>query len=185
MLVAMTLLAAGFLVLGLLPWSRSGTPWRPSRPALEQRAAATWTGELIQQGREFRSNGYGRYFFRKGFVGLLLVLVVVTGWHRYLRLLPGAGGVLGMTAALVIVLGLLDLLHLPFGLAAWDDARRVGLSTQGLGGWLLDWGKGILIDWPMTALVVAVLFFLVAKWPRLWPLPATGLAAVGGIVLTL
>ncbi|MDZ4806266.1 MAG: M48 family metallopeptidase [Candidatus Eisenbacteria bacterium] len=184
-LVAVAILAAAFLILGMLPWSRAGTLWRPSRPALEQRAAANWDGDLIQKGKDYRSNGYGRYFFRKGFIGLLLVLVIVAGWHRYLRLLPGTGGVVGMTAALVLTLAILDLVHLPFGLAAWDNARRVGLSTQGIGSWLLDWAKAILLDWPFTALVGAVLFFLIARMPRIWPLPATLLAGAGGVILIL
>lgn len=184
-LVAMAFLSAAFLILGCLPWAQSGTAWRPARPALEKQADTAWDAELIQKGRDYRSNGYGRYFFRKGFVGLILVLTLALGLHRSLRHLKGAGGVLGVTVALVLGLAILDLVNLPFGLAAWDNARRVGLSTQGLGDWLLDWGKAILLDWPMTAMVGAVLFFLIARLPRLWPVPATLLAGVGGVVLIL
>ncbi|HEX7877793.1 MAG TPA: M48 family metallopeptidase, partial [Candidatus Eisenbacteria bacterium] len=109
---------------------------------------------------------------------------IAAGSHRSLRLLPGHG-VLGMTLALVVALAVLDIINIPFGLIAWQKARAVGLSTQGLGDWWLDWGKGVLLDWPITALVAAVLFFLIDRFPRGWPLPATLLAAVGGAVMIL
>jgi STE24 endopeptidase len=184
LLLPCLVLALVFVGLGFLPWSTSGTPWRPARPALEAQAAAHWDEALIRKGQDYRSGGYGRYFFRKGFVGLLLIGLIAAGGHTLLRAVPGSG-VVRMTLALVLALGLLDLINIPFGLIAWRKAVAVGLSTQSLGGWWLDWFKGILLDWPLTALVGAVLFFLIGRFPQAWPIPATGLAAVGGAVMIL
>jgi STE24 endopeptidase len=184
-LAALALLALGLVGLGLLPWARTGTPWRPARPALEAAAARHWDAELVQKGRDYRSSGYGRWFLRKGVVGLLLVLVVATGAHLALRKVPGTGGIAGATLAVLAVFAALDVVNLPFQLAAYENARRFGISTQSAASWWTDWVKGNLIGYAVTGVVAAALFFLMAKFPRSWPLPATVAAGVGGIVFAL
>jgi STE24 endopeptidase len=184
-LALLALLALAFVGLGLLPWARTGTPWRPARPALEEAALRHWDAAQVEKGREYRSSGYGRWFLRKGVVGLFLILVVATGAHLVLRRLPGAGGVIGATLAVLALFAALDLVNLPFQLAAYDNARRFGISTQGALSWWSDWIKGNLLGYVLTGVVAAGLFFLMAKFPRGWPLPATLAAGAGGVVFAL
>ncbi len=180
MLWACAALALGLVVLGFVPWERAGSPWRPPHADRDAAARAHWDDELIARGREYRSNGYALYFLRKGVVGLLLVATVALGWSRALRRVPRAGTVLGSTIALVLCLIALDIVNIPFGLASLANRKAFGLSTQSLGLWAADYGKGLGISIATTAIVGAALFALVRRFPRGWPLPATAAAGVGG-----
>ncbi|MFN0152197.1 MAG: M48 family metallopeptidase [bacterium] len=175
-------LALGLVVLGVLPWERAGSPWRPPHAEREAAARAHWDDDLIARGREYRSNGYALYFLRKGIVGLLLVATVAFGWSRALRRVPRAGTVLGSTIALVACLVALDIVNIPFGLASLANRKAFGLSTQSLGLWAADHVKGLGISIATAAIVGAALFALVRRFPRAWPLPATAAAGVGGAV---
>lgn len=180
MLWACAALALGLIVLGVLPWERAGSPWRPPHAEREAAARAHWDDELIARGREYRSNGYALYFLRKGTVGLLLVATVAFGWSRVLRRVPRAGAVAGSTLALVVSLVALDIVNIPFGLASLANRKAFGLSTQSLGLWAVDHVKSLGISVATTAIVGAALFALVRRFPRGWPLPATAAAGVGG-----
>ncbi len=83
-----------------------------------------------------------------------------------------------------IVLALLALVRLP--ISYWRDyvrERRWGLSTQSLGGWLLDVVKGFAVS---ALLATILLFGLVglARWTDAWPLVAAPLVAVFVVFFT-
>lgn len=184
-LAAAGVLALLLLGLGALPWDRPGTPWRPANVVAEQEARRHWDADLVERGRDFRSLGYQRALLRKGTIGLLLVLALGLGVHRALRHLPFGNTIAGATLALLAVLLILDLAGIPFGLAGLRAARAYGLSRQSVGFWMADHLKGLGLSLLLSAVVGAVLFFLLQRFPRTWPLPATLLAGVGGVVLTL
>lgn len=175
-------LAVALLLLGLLPWGRSGTPWRPRQPAREQLARAHWDEETIARGREFRSRGYRYYFLGKGTVGLVLVAALAFGWHLGLRRLPGAPGVGGSTLSLVVCTIGLSAILFPLRLAAFFNRRDFGLGTQSVPDWLIDYGKSLGLSVVTTALVGLVFFLLLTRAPRFWPLAGTAAAGVGGFL---
>lgn len=178
-------LTVACLALGSLPWNRPGTPWRPARPQLEAAARAQWDGAQIAKGRDYRSAGYGRFFLRRGVSGLLYLAAIGFGWHLALRKLPFGATVAGVTLALLVLLFILQLIDLPFGLAALNNARKFGLSRQSVGSWLWDLLRSFGLSLLISALVGGVLFALMQRWPRVWPVPATILGGVGGVILTL
>lgn len=174
-------MALGCLLLGLLPWSRVGTAWRPARAEMEELARGHWDEETISRGREFRSNGYRLFFLRRSVVALLLVGTLVFGAHHGLRLFPG-GSILGPTLALVVCSVAVSIVGIPFRLAALANLKAFGLSTQSVGLWFADYGKSLAIGVATTAIAAAVLFLLIQRFPRTWPLPATVASGLGGIV---
>jgi STE24 endopeptidase len=184
-LLAMAVLATLILLLGYVPWSKVGTVWRPTRIEESNAALRHWDATIVTKGREFRSNGYTRYFRRKGIVGLFLVAVLAFGLNLWLRRVPPGPGLIGATLAVLLVFVMLDLIALPFGLSALADAREYGISKQSVGFWLSDRYKGLLITLVISAIVVAVLLYLIQRFPRSWPWPAATLAAIGTMVMVL
>lgn len=184
-LVVMAVVASVILLLGYVPWSKPNTSWRPRSAEQISRAERHWDGETIVKGRDFRSGGYTRYFRRKGIVGLLLVAALAFGAHLALRRIPFGPGLAGTTLSILAVLLSLDVVALPFGLAGLAEARFYGISKQSVGFWLSDHYKGLAISLVISGIVAAVLLYLLHRFPRTWPVPATVLAGVGGVVMAL
>lgn len=138
----------------------------------------------IERARDYRS---GQRLLLIGGVaaeGALLVLLV-TGRPAFAReALQRAGErpVLGGAAAAAGLFGALAALSLPFDLAAHERAVDVGLSTQDLGPWMLDWLKANGINAAIAAGVGTGLLALIRRSPRRWWIPGSaalvGLAAV-------
>ena len=74
-----------------------------------------------------------------------------------------AGIVFGAGLAVTIAVA-----ALPLAAARYGWGRRYGLVTQGVGPWLLDVGKGLLIEAVVLGLVGVVLAVMVMRAPRLW-----------------
>ena len=176
-------ISAFCLASGLLPWAREGTPWRPPAPALEAAARAHWDEHTIERGREFRSKGYSLFFLREGTQGVILVALVALGAHRFLRRLPFQGTIGAPALALVAGSVLIDVLSMPFGLASLANRREYGLSTQSLALWFLDFAKGIGIGIVLTFVAGLILFWLVSRFPRWWPVLATIATGVCGVIV--
>ena len=78
------------------------------------------------------------------------------------RPLLGAAAVgAGISLTLVIV-------GVPFGIAAHERARDVGLSTQGLGSWLSDAGKSAAIGAVLAAVGAAIAVAMLRRLGRYW-----------------
>jgi STE24 endopeptidase len=184
-LIALAILASLILLLGYVPWSREGPPWRPKNIEASRNAERLWDTTTLVKGRVFRSNGYARYFRRKGLVGLILIAVLASGLHTAFRRLPPGPGVIGATLAVLVTFVLLDCVAVPFGLAALSDARAYGISKQSVPFWLADHYKGLGVSLVVSGLVVAALLFVVHRFPRTWPVWATLLFALGTVIMTL
>ena len=63
---------------------------------------------------------------------------------------------------------------LPFGVAAHERAVDVGLSTQGIGGWVSDWAKSSAIGAGLAAAGATVAIAAIRRFPRRWWIAATG-----------
>ena len=90
------------------------------------------------------------------------------GLVALVALVAFAGDLGGVASLLLLGLGL-PLISLPFGLIRYRMARRVGLSRQTPGGWLVDWLKGITLGLALGGAAV----FTVLAFQRLsdawWP----------------
>ena len=82
----------------------------------------------------------------KGKIGALTVLAVVPVWF------------------------LLDsVLNLPWGVyTGWWRQTQYGLSSQPLGGWFADWGKGLVVGLIMNLILFSVIYMVMRLSPRRW-----------------
>jgi STE24 endopeptidase len=92
------------------------------------------------------------------------------------------GGPASRAAALVLLLGaLLEVVSLPFAIAAHRAARAVGLSRQDARSWAADRGKGLVLGAVLVPSLAAALVTLQRLQPERWSL----LAFVGATLLSL
>jgi STE24 endopeptidase len=171
------------LACGWLPWGREGTAWRPADSSREAAARAHWDEPTIARGRDFRSNGYSLFFLREGVQGALLIAAVAFGAHRMLRCVPFGGTIWAPALALAAGSVLIDVVSMPFGLASLANRRQYGLSTQSLSLWFLDFAKSLGISVVLTLVGGLILFWLVSRFPRWWPLLATIATGVCGVIV--
>ena len=175
--VAVALVAAGFVA----------TVWRPVAPPVGPVAdAGRWfDDELLTTIASYRRPLYVVVPLAGAIGAVVPLLVVIAGpvRRRLERSFTGPRweSVRGRVAAAVLagtgVVALSDLLL--FGFRFWIGfvhAGHYGLRTQGFAGWLGDLGVTTAVTWLTTALVIAVLGWLVHRAGAAWPL-------VSGLVL--
>ena len=121
-------------------------------------------------------------------LGLLAALAASEPGRRAVAWLVGLAGDAvpvraGLTVAVVVAAEALVLL--PFGLRAWRQDVRAGLSTQALGGFLGDWAKARAIGLVLTVLPLGALILAARGRPPGYPLSAALVAAALVVVVSL
>ena len=160
---------------GVVAWfSRSPASLRAAEPgpsATDPARGAEFTEEQIARGNAYRKPGYLSFA-----VGALLQLAVLLVLARGpmsrlvngLERVPGGWPVRAFLAAAVLAL-ILTLATLPLAFVrGYVVAHDWGLSTQDVGGWLSDQGRGLLVA-AGTMAVAAVAFYGAVRWrPGSW-----------------
>ena len=141
---------------------------------------------------EARARRYHRQQFLLTLVDLAVGAVLLVWWTwsgaagRLVAALEARGhSPAVVVAAITLVLGASQvLLTFPLDLVAgYVLPRRVGLLTQGLGGWLADRAKALAIGGALGLLSVQVIFALLRWSPDRWWLWAGGILAMGIVLL--
>lgn len=168
------LLVAGMVMAGALP--------------MREEALKYFAPEEIARGRAYAGGRYllfgVRTVLQVGFFALFLLPPVSqtarglflswSGGRPWLHLLLYAG----------CLLLLYRLLLLPVDLyGGYIRERAYGLSTQSVGGWFTDWGKGFLVQALLLLPTISLIYLLIRRDPVRWFLPAG--VGVGGLVLLL
>jgi STE24 endopeptidase len=91
--------------------------------------------------------------------------------------LGGAAAAAGLSAAVAVV-------TLPFGIWAHERSVDVGLSTQSIGGFLGDWGKGTAIGAVLAGLVGTFGLWLIRRFGSRWWIPGSAAVVAGAAILT-
>ncbi len=127
------------------------------------------------------------------FVGGLLAQAILVGGLAVGR--PRAGRdllarlstrrVLGTAAAGVIVVVAAEAAAFPFSLAAHERSVDAGISTQSLGPWLADQGKGLAIGALIAGAAAAALSGLIRRSPRRWWIGGSVLVVGYGAAMSL
>ena len=98
-------------------------------------------------------------------------IIVRTGLLTRIRSKVGLGA-LGIPAALAIlpVWFLMDsVLSLPWAVyTRWWRQTQYGLSSQALGGWFEDWGKGLVVGLIMNVILFGLIYLVMRLSPRRW-----------------
>jgi STE24 endopeptidase len=174
--VALTVLGTLALVsaglLGLL--SRAPASLRRAEPppgAVDPANGARF-GEVVQE----RAAAYNRASYASFFIGTalrvaVLVVLALGLWRRtvdLVEMVPGGWPVHAVLLACIVML-LLTVVTLPLAYVRGHVIEHAwGLSTQALGGWLLDRVRSLAVACCTTA-VASVAFFAVLRWqPRTW-----------------
>jgi STE24 endopeptidase len=136
-----------------------------------------------------RCVGYAKPRQRWGLVALGVRLGVLAalaaspaGKRAIARVAEVAGGsAVARTGLVLTVLVVAEaLVLLPFGLRAWRQDVRAGLSTQGLGGYLGDWAKARAVGLVLTVVPLGALILAAGARPPGYPLSA---AVVAGLLV--
>jgi STE24 endopeptidase len=91
--------------------------------------------------------------------------------------LGGAAAAAGLSVAVAVI-------TVPFGIAAHERSVDVGLSTQSLGGFLSDWGKGTAIGAVLAGLVGTFALWLIRRFGSRWWIPGSVAVVIGAGIMT-
>lgn len=142
--------------------------------------------DQVERARDYRSGQRLLMFGGLAAQGAVLVLLI-GGRPAPLRraldraaerpLLGGAAAAAGLVVGLSVV-------TLPFDIAAHERAADVGISTQDLGEWGLDWVKANAISAVLAAAVGSAALALIRRYPRNWWIPGSAAVVVLAAVFT-
>jgi Zn-dependent protease with chaperone function len=146
--------------------------------------SAYFPEEQIERARDYRSGQ--RLLFVGGLAaeGALLVLLASGRPAPVRRGMESLGGrpVLGGAAAAAGLSVAVAVVTLPFGIAAHERSVDVGLSTQGIGEWSVDWLKGTGIGAVIAGAVGTAALALMRRAGHRWWIPGTvGLVAAAAV----
>jgi STE24 endopeptidase len=118
--------------------------------------------------------------------GAVLVLLATgrpAATRRVLERL-GARPALGGVAAAAGLSALLAVVTVPFGVAAHERSADVGLSTQSLGSWTVDWSKATAIGAVLAGGVGTAALALMRRFGSRWWIPGSAGVLAGAAILT-
>jgi STE24 endopeptidase len=147
---------------------------------------AFFTPQELEEARDYRSGQ--RLLFVGGVAaqGVLLVLLA-SGRSAPLRraleriderpVLGGAAAAAGLSVVLAVV-------TVPFGVAAHERSVDVGLSTQGIGDWSVDWLKANGIGAVLAGAVGTAALTLIRRFGKRWWIPGSVAVVAAAAVFT-
>lgn len=157
-------------------------------PGMREAALRHFTPEEIARGQSYMGGRYLLFGIRSVVQLAFFLVLIFAPASRTLRDLSEAWAGhrpwLALTLYAACLLLLYRLLLLPLELyGGYYREHAYGLSTQGLGGWFRDWGKGLLLQVILLLPTVNLLYLFVRRDPLRWFLPAGGVLAVLILVL--
>ena len=91
--------------------------------------------------------------------------------------LGGAAAAAGLSVVVAVI-------TVPFGVWAHERSVDVGLSTQSLGGWFTDWGKGAAIGAVLAGLVGTFALWLIRRFGSRWWIPGSVAVVIAAAIMT-
>jgi STE24 endopeptidase len=154
-----------------------------SSPESQKQAVKYFSPEVIERGLQYSQEARLVSWCGIGFQLALLTALVCTSWARRLAdwcdRLSGHRWLLTLLMVAAVYFVLSNLLALPIGLVRLEQARAWHMTDRSLGGWLVDWAKGLMLAAGQGAVVLLGLYGLMYFFPRWWWL----LAATAGTAL--
>jgi len=157
-------------------------------PGMREAALKYFTPEEIARGQSYMGGRYLLFGIRSVVQLAFFLVLIFAPASRTLRDLSEAWAGhrpwLALTLYAACLLLLYRLLLLPLELyGGYYREHMYGLSTQGLGGWFKDWGKGLLLQVILLLPTVNLLYLFIRRDPLRWFLPAGGVLTVLILVL--
>lgn len=91
--------------------------------------------------------------------------------------LGGAAAAAGLSVVVAVI-------TVPFGIWSHERSVDVGLSTQSLGGWFTDWGKGAAIGAVLAGLVGTFALWLIRRFGSRWWIPGSVAVVIAAAIMT-
>ena len=156
---------------------------RPRERPVPAEAAARdyFTAAELDRGRRFRG-GQRRLGLARA--GLRIAALAALARRPPARLSATARPVAAGAATAAALSAGLSLADLPGRALARERARRVGLVTQGWGGWAGDVAKGLVLETAVAAPSGAVATAGMRRYGRAWWIPAAAAAVAFGVLAT-
>ena len=159
-----------------------------SGPAVKDMALRYFTADEIARGKSYMGGRYVLFGVRSAMTLGFFVLLTFTPLSRALRDLTAAWAGhrpwLTLTLYAACLLLLFRVVLLPLDLyGGYVREHAFGLSTQALGGWFKDWGKGLLLQISLLLPTVNLLYVFIHWSPHRWFIPATGV--LGALIIFL
>jgi len=157
-------------------------------PGMREAAFKYFTPEEIARGKSYMGGRYLLFGIRSAVQLAFFLLLIFTPASRTLRDLGAAWAGhrpwLALTLYATSLLLLYRLLLLPLELyGGYYREHAYGLSTQGLGGWFRDWGKGLFLQVILLLPTVSLLYLFIRRDPVRWFVPTT--VILGALILLL
>lgn len=157
-------------------------------PGMREAALKYFTPEEIARGQSYMGGRYLLFGIRSAVQLAFFLVLIFAPASRMLRDLSeawvGHRPWLALTLYAACLLLLYRLLLLPLELyGGYYREHAYGLSTQGVGGWFKDWGKGLLLQVILLLPTVNLLYLFIRRDPLRWFLPAGGVLTVLILVL--
>ena len=147
---------------------------------------AYFSPQELERARDYRSGQ--RLIMIGGLVaeGAVLILLATGRPAPARRALESLGErpVLGGAAAAAGLFGVVAVVTLPFGIAAHERSVDVGLSTQGIGDWMADWGKATSISAVFAAGIGTGALALMRRFGERWWIPGSVAVVATAAVFT-
>jgi Zn-dependent protease with chaperone function len=147
---------------------------------------AFFTQGEIERARDFRSGQRLIFVGSLAAEGVLLVLLATGRPAPVRRGLERLGGrpVLGGAAAAAGLSVAVAIVTLPFSVAAHERSVDVGLSTQGIGDWAVDWLKAAGIGALLAGAVGTAALALIRRYGGRWWIPGSVAVVAAAAIFT-
>lgn len=167
----------------------AGVSFSNTGASVKEIALHYFTPEEIARGKSYMGGRYVLFAARSAITLGFFLLFVFTPASRTLRDLTAAWAGdrpwLTLTLYAACLLLLFRLLLLPIDLyGSYVREHAYGLSTQGLDGWLKDWGKGLILQVILLLLTVNLLYVLIRRDPHRWFVAGAGILGIMILLLT-
>ena len=115
----------------------------------------------------------GHWLLLWGTLVAILVSWIIIRTGVLARIRTGAGkgriGWLAVLAVLPVWFVMDSLLSLPWSVYSdWWRQTQYGLTSQALGGWFADWGKGLIVGLIMNVILFSLIYWIMRLSPRRW-----------------
>ncbi|HEV2075969.1 MAG TPA: hypothetical protein VGR10_06995, partial [Thermoleophilaceae bacterium] len=146
---------------------------------------AYFSAEQLERAREYRGPQRALALGSLVLSGITLAVMALRPPRPFRSLIERVDGrpLLGGAAVGAVLVVTLTVVTLPLAVAGHERAVEVGLSTQGLGAWLLDVAKATGISAAMAAGGGLVVVALIRRLPHHWWAPGGVVVILASVVL--
>ncbi|HBX24617.1 MAG TPA: hypothetical protein DEF34_13450 [Desulfotomaculum sp.] len=146
-----------------------------SPPEISSKTLTYFERAQVEKGQTYAQVRYISFAVGQAITILVLSAVVILLFHRGWVPLAGASPYLQVMIYSFLLFVLLAAVSLPLEFyRGFMLEHRFGFSTQGLGAWFVDYGKGFIVNTVLTVVMFAGLYLVLRSWPLHWPLVGAG-----------